>query len=136
MGPEHHQQLLRVIPVTSLTTVLITRPTTSFFLSFALSSPNVPSVQQHPSFFPLLLFLSVHYPQPTNTAHVFFFSNPQTSCIMHRIPACALHVVHQTSSLMESVPGSSGCSGCSRGVSPLRLRLAVYYFCPPPPSAT
>ena len=100
-------------------------------------STNSTHCSHQPSFLPIFLFSSVHYPLHTNTVsvihHVFFFSNPQTSCIMKGISACALHVVHQTSSLMACVPRSSDIS---RGATPPWLRLAVYYFCPPLSSAT
>lgn len=58
---------------------------------------NSTHCSHQPSFLPSLLFLSVHYP-PTHqhrsrhTSCTFFFSNPQTSCIMKGISACALHV--------------------------------------------
>lgn len=60
-------------------------------------SANSTHCSHQPSFLPSLLFLSVHYP-PTHqhrsrhTSCTFFFSNPQTSCIMKGISACALHV--------------------------------------------
>lgn len=60
-------------------------------------STNSTHCSHQPSFLPSLLFLSVHYP-PTHqhrsrhTSCTFFFSNPQTSCIMKGISACALHV--------------------------------------------
>lgn len=53
-----------------------------------MGSTNSTHCSHQPSFPPSLLFLSIHYPLHTSTVpvihHVFFFSNPQTSCIMKR----------------------------------------------------
>lgn len=95
------QSTISTYLLTLLKTVLITRATTFLFYFLRLLLPLCTEQIQHtvhtspPSFHPSFSYPSITPYTPTpfpSCIMYFFFSNPQTSCIMKGISACALHV--------------------------------------------